>query len=123
MSLADKIFTCFKGAERFTIKEAYEIYYEKQAVTYRSRIYDNLCVNFIIIAKGIYCTVESENEKCIVLEGDGRDLSIIEDNSIDCIFTDHPWLDIKSNKGGTRAIAVYDCFKYTQMTLRKKQGF
>ena len=24
MSLADKIFTCFKGAERFTLKEAYE---------------------------------------------------------------------------------------------------
>lgn len=24
MSLADKIFTCFKGAKRFTLKEAYE---------------------------------------------------------------------------------------------------
>ena len=77
-------------------------------------------VKFKRIAKGIYCTVESENEKCIVLEGDGRDLSIIEDNSIDCIFTDHPWLDIKSNKGGTRAFAVYDCFKYTLDDFKEK---
>ena len=120
MSLADKIFTCFKGAERFTLKEAYEKYSDKPAETIRAWIYDNLGVKFKRIAKGIYCTVESENEKCIVLEGDGRDLSIIEDNSIDCIFTDHPWLDIKSNKGGTRAFAVYDCFKYTLDDFKKK---
>ena len=120
MSLADKIFTCFKGAERFTLKEAYEKYSDKPAETIRARIYDNLGVKFKRIAKGIYCTVESENEKCIVLEGDGRDLSIIEDNSIDCIFTDHPWLDIKSNKGGTRAFAVYDCFKYTLDDFKEK---
>ena len=82
MSLADKIFTCFKGAERFTLKEAYEKYSDKPAETIRARIYDNLGVKFKRIAKGIYCTVESENEKCIVLEGDGRDLSIIEDNSM-----------------------------------------
>lgn len=120
MSLADKIFTCFKGVERFTLKEAYEKYSDKPAETIRARIYDNLGVKFKRIAKGIYCTVESEDEKCIVLEGDGRDLSIIEDNSIDCIFTDHPWLDIKSNKGGTRAFAVYDCFKYTLDDFKEK---
>lgn len=111
---------CFKGAERFTLKEAYEKYSDKPAETIRARIYDNLGVKFKRIAKGIYCTVESENEKCIVLEGDGQDLSIIEDNSIDCIFTDHPWLDIKSNKGGTRAFAVYDCFKYTLDDFKEK---
>ena len=120
MSLADKIFTCFKGAKRFTLKEAYEKYSDKPAETIRARIYENLGVKFKRIAKGIYCTVESENEKCIVIEGDGRDLSIIEDNSIDCILTDHPWLDTKSNKGGTRAFAVYDCFRYTLEDFKEK---
>ena len=120
MSLADKIFTCFKGAKRFTLKEAYEKYSDKPAETIRARIYENLGVKFKRIAKGIYCTVESENEKCIVIEGDGRDLSIIEDNSIDCILTDHPWLDTKSNKGGTRAFAVYDCFRYTVEDFKEK---
>ena len=120
MSLADKIFTCFKGAKRFTLKEAYEKYSDKPTETIRARIYENLGVKFKRIAKDIYCTVESENEKCIVIEGDGRDLSIIEDNSIDCIFTDHPWLDTKSNKGGTRAFAVYDCFRYTLEDFKEK---
>ena len=50
MSLADKIFTCFKGAERFTLKEAYEKYSDKPAETIRARIYDNLGVKFKRIA-------------------------------------------------------------------------
>lgn len=29
MSLADKIFTCFKGVEKFTLKEVYEKYSDK----------------------------------------------------------------------------------------------
>lgn len=120
MSLADKIFACFKGAKRFTLKEAYEKYSDKPAETIRARIYDNLGIKFERIAKGIYCTIESENEKCIVIEGDGRDLSIIEDSSIDCILTDHPWLDPKSNKGGTRAFAEYECFRYTPEDFREK---
>ena len=40
MSIADKIFTCFKGAERFTLKEAYEKYSDKPAETIRARIYE-----------------------------------------------------------------------------------
>ena len=45
---------------------------------------------------------------------------MINDNSIDCILTDHPWLDIKSNKGGTRAFALYDCFRYTLEDFKEK---
>lgn len=51
MSLADKIFTCFKGAKRFTLKEAYEKYSDKPAETIRARIYENLGVKFKRIAK------------------------------------------------------------------------
>jgi len=39
---------------------------------------------------------------------------------IDCILTDHPWLDKKSNKGGDRAFAEYDCFKYTLQDFKEK---
>ena len=45
---------------------------------------------------------------------------MIEDESIDCIFTDHPWLDLKLNKGGTRSFAKYDCFKYTLEDFEEK---
>jgi len=49
-----------------------------------------LGIRFIRLAKGIYRTIDSYEEACILLEGDGRDLSMLEDNSIDCILTDHP---------------------------------
>ena len=65
MSLADKIFTCFKGAERFTLKEAYEKYSDKPAETIRARIYDNLGVKFKRIAKGIYIARSNQRMKSV----------------------------------------------------------
>lgn len=120
MILADKLFRCFKEKETFTLQEAYECNSDKPKETIRARIYDNLGVRFTRLAKGIYRTIDSYEEACILLEGDGRVLSMLEDNSIDCILTDHPWLDMKSNKGGTRAFAVYDCFKYSFEDFREK---
>lgn len=119
MTLADKLFYCFKQKESFTLTEAYEANQEKPRETVRARIYDNLGVKFERIAKGVYKTLDSENA-CILIEGDGRDLSMLADDSIDCIFTDHPWLDLKSNKGGTRAFANYECFKYTLEDFKEK---
>lgn len=112
MSLADKIFTCFKHQGEFTLTDAYNHNQDKPKETVRARIYDNLGVKFERVTKGIYRTIAGD-ETCVIIEGDGRDLSMLKDNSIDCILTDHPWLDLKSNKGGTRAFAKYDCFKYT----------
>lgn len=120
MSLAEKIFTCFKGKEKFTLNEAYIQNADKPKETVRARIYENLGIKFERIAKGIYRTLDSGQEVCIVMEGDGRDLSMLKDKSIDCILTDHPWLDMKSNKGGTRAFAEYDCFKYTLKDFQEK---
>lgn len=120
MILAEKIFCCFKRQDSFTLNDAYEANKDKPKETVRARIYDNLGIRFERIAKGIYKTVESDEEVCILLEGDGRKLTMIEDESIDCIFTDHPWLDLKSNKGGTRAFALYDCFKYTLEDFKEK---
>ncbi|MDD3220716.1 MAG: site-specific DNA-methyltransferase [Lachnospiraceae bacterium] len=120
MTLAEKLFNCFKSKNKFTLREAYAENGDKPKETIRARIYDNLGIRFERIAKGIYKTVSSDEEACIVIEGDGRDLSMIEDASIDCILTDHPWLDMKSNKGGSRAFAVYDCFKYSLDDFKEK---
>ena len=119
MSLADIIFNCFKFEKSFTLKEAYSYNSDKPQETVRARIYDNLGVKFERVAKGVYKTINTD-ENCIILQGDGRDLSMLEDSSVDCIFTDHPWLDLKSNKGGTRAFAEYDCFRYTLEDFREK---
>lgn len=112
MTLAEKIFNCFKENESFSLKEAYQQNADKPKETVRARIYEKIGIRFERISKGVYCTIDNKDEQCILIEGDGRDLSMLGDNSIDCILTDHPWLDKKSNKGGTRAFAEYDCFRY-----------
>ena len=56
---------------------------------------------------------------CILIEGDGRDLSILQDESIDCIITDHPWLS-KANVGGNRNFTEYETFEYTLDDFKEK---
>ena len=55
-----------------------------------------------------------------LIEGDGRVLSMLQEESIDCIITDHPWLDKLSNKGGNRSFADYECFLYEQKDFKEK---
>ena len=120
MTLAEKIFNCFKASEKFTLQEAYRQNTDKPQETVRARIYEKIGIKFERVAKGVYRTIGNEREHCVLIEGDGRDLSMLKDKSIDCIFTDHPWLDVKSNKGGTRAFAQYDCFRYTLEDFNEK---
>lgn len=120
MSLAEKIYICFKKEDRFSLQDAYDNHAETAKETVRARIYENLGKRFERLAKGVYRTIDNEEEQCLLLEGDGRDLSMIADSSIDCIMTDHPWLDRKSNKGGSRAFAEYECFKYTLSDFKEK---
>lgn len=103
--------------DSFTLKEAYAAIPDKPATTIRGRIYDNLGILFEKVSKGVYRSID---KNCVLIEGDGRDLSMIEDNSIDCIITDHPW-DDKSTKGGNRNFAnTFDCFNYTLEDFKEK---
>lgn len=56
----------------------------------------------------------------LILERDGRNLYFLKDGSIDCIFTDHPWLDLVSNRGGNRKFADFSCFQYTTEDFKEK---
>lgn len=118
-SLANLIFTVFKSKDKFSLKELYEAFSDKPNTTLRARICDNLGVKFEKIAQGIYCTKDDKNT-CLLMEDDGRDLSMFEDQSIDCIITDHPWDDKKSNIGGGRKFALYNCFNYTLEDFKEK---
>lgn len=46
--------------------------------------------------------------------------AMLEDESIDCIITDHPWLDILSNRGGNRLFSDYECFRYELEDFQEK---
>ncbi len=117
--LADSIFACFKLTNSFSLKDAYARFSNKPNETIRARIYENLGIKFQRVAKGVYKT-KGGNQTCILIEGDGRDLSFIKDDSVDCIITDHPWSDSKSNNGGNRSFSDYDCFKYQLKDFEEK---
>lgn len=115
MSVLSNLLAAFKPGKQFTLKEAYTVNpsYPKESV--RARIYENLGKEFKKLSKGLYVT-----DDVVLIEGDGRDLSVFENESMDCIITDHPWDDKKSNNGGTRHLAQYDCFKYTLSDFMEK---
>lgn len=63
----------------------------------RARIYEGINKGlFKRVAKGVYTVTkknaENEDITCMLIQGNGRDLSFLEDNSIDAIITDHPYL-------------------------------
>ena len=116
MSIVTNLIDCFKQTQ-FTLKEAYKSNPNVNPESVRARIYENLGIVFERIGKGIYLTKEQD---CLIIEGNGRDLSCISDESIDCIITDHPWQDLKSTKGGNRNFADYDVFEYTKEDFIEK---
>lgn len=116
MSIVNNLLEIFKATE-FTLKEAYAANPHVNKESVRARIYERIGIDFERLGKGLYLTKEKD---CVLIEGDGRDLSMIGNGSIDCIITDHPWLDTKSNKGGNRNFAAYDCFEYTLKDFKEK---
>ena len=115
MSILSNLLAAFKPGKQFTLKEAYAVNLSYQKESVRARIYENLGKEFKKLSKGLYVT-----DDVVLIEGDGRDLSVFESESMDCIITDHPWDDKKSNNGGTRHLAQYDCFKYTLSDFMEK---
>lgn len=105
---------------QFQMKEAYDAVekagIEAQKPSIRARVYEAVDKGILKkIAKGIY-----QNNNCLLIQGDGKDLSFLEDGSIDAIITDHPY-DIKAaNNGGDRHFATYDCFQYSQEDFNEK---
>ena len=103
------LFDYFYEQDNFTIKEATELVKEVRGKrvndeSIRARIYEGIDRGiFKRVSRGVY-KVESQingtTNQCLLINGDGRDLSMIKDNSIDGIITDHPYKLPKQLKGG-----------------------
>ena len=78
MSLKKSLLETFKGMS-FSLSDAYEKFsshYPKEQI--RARIYESLGIAFKRIGRGVYFA-NSEAESVALIEGDGRDLSILKD--------------------------------------------
>lgn len=115
----------FTAHEQFTMQEAYQACEGAPKHSVRARIYDGLKNNlYLRLAKGVYATTytnaEGEEQTCVLVHGDGRDLSALKKNSIDAIITDHPYDVAGALKGGNRDFASYDLFQYTEQDFAEK---
>ncbi len=84
----------------------------------RRTMYEN-SNTFLRISRSVYMLKGSKTSS-LLIEGDGRNLTEIEDESIDCIITDHPWDDKKALKGGSRNLATYNLFRYEKSDFEAK---
>ena len=94
--------------------ESDTIHDSARAVIYRNES------TFKRVCKGVYM-LKGEKSASLLINGDSRSLEEIEDNSIDCIITDHPWEDKKAHRSGNQKhFADYNTFCYTQEDFNNK---
>lgn len=121
MSIVSELIAKFSCVNCFSLQESYELLDDVNKESIRARIYENLGICFERVSRGTYHVIAfNVSDDCVVIAGDGRKLSFLEDNSIDCIITDHPWKDTISNLGGNKCFAKYDTFTYTQEDFYEK---
>lgn len=120
-ALAKRIYDILKiNGKPMKVKDIADEIPDKPETTVRGRIYDNLHTLFKKVARGVYW-VNDEYSGVLVVEGNGRDLSMIEDGSVHAIITDHPWHDPVSNIGGDRKFTdSYQTFSYTINDFKEK---
>lgn len=127
-SIQMTLFDYFMEQDRFTLNEAIEAVKKVKEVkepSIRGRIYEGIDKGlFERVGKGVYTVKRTDTtgheSTCLLINGDGRDLSMFADNSFDALITDHPYKLDKSLKGGNRDFAVYESFQYTQKDLDEK---
>lgn len=122
MSIADRIeyFINQKKGLVASLKELYKYISDKPEETVRAAIYKDSKDRFLRVGKGMYM-LNGEKTSSLIIQGDGRSLSEIEDSSIDCIITDHPWSDKKAHSSGNqKSFADYESFRYTQEDFDNK---
>ena len=90
----------FNDVPQFTLSEVANIVKEARLnvknPSIRARIYEGIDKGFFErVGKGVYSVKKTDakgkTNTCLLINGDGRYLSMLEDNSVDCIITDHPY--------------------------------
>lgn len=124
------LFEYFMDSEQFSIQEATNLVKEVKKMqvndeSIRARIYEGVDRGiFTKISRGVYkvsSQIKGKNSSCLLINGDGRDLSMIRDKSIDGIITDHPYDLQRALTGGNRKFATYELFRYESKDFKEKQ--
>ena len=122
MTLRETIINFMRGKLNgiATLKEIYKGVDESDYISNSKTVHESARAvilrnknDFKRICKGVYM-LQGEHSTSLLINGDSRKMEEIEDDSIDCIITDHPWEDKKAHKSGNQKhFADYSTFKYT----------
>ena len=115
------LFEYFIDEEQFSIQDATNFVKNVKNMqvnneSIRARIYEGVEKGiFKKISRGVYkvtSQIKGQENTCLLINGDGRDLSMIKDKTIDGIITDHPYDLEKALTGGNRKFATFELFRY-----------
>lgn len=124
------LFEYFLDEEKFSIQDATNLVKNVKNLqvnneSIRARIYEGVEKGiFTKISRGVYKVtkqIEGKDNTCLLINGDGRDLSMIKDKSIDGIITDHPYDLQKALTGENRKFATFELFRYESKDFQEKQ--
>jgi len=124
------LFEYFLDDENFSIQDATHLVKNIRNMSVnnesiRARIYEGVEKGiFTRISRGVYkvtSQLDKNKSTCLLINGDGRDLSMLKDESIDGIITDHPYDLQQALTGGNRKFATFELFRYENKDFKEKQ--
>lgn len=124
------LFEYFLDNENFSIQDATHLVKNVRNMSVnnesiRARIYEGVEKGiFTRISRGVYkvtSQLDKNKSTCLLINGDGRDLSMLKDESIDGIITDHPYDLQQALTGGNRKFATFELFRYENKDFKEKQ--
>ena len=123
------LFDYFQDTEYFTLQEAEEhvLDHQKRDVnvpSIRARIYEGIEKGlFERVGKGLYTVTRTDEQgrenKCLLINGDGRDLSMFPDNSLDALITVAPIALPPVSKAATETSQIMTCSSIRSRTSTK----
>nr|BFD64813.1 hypothetical protein BdHM001_34940 [Bdellovibrio sp. HM001] len=93
-TLSERISEALKNFEGiFSLETVYSMFPDEKESTIRGRVYRELMGRGTVqrVSKGLYQFNGDRGEKGVIINGDARDLSVIESGSVHLVMADHPY--------------------------------